>query len=264
MNTDSDVNSLQSILNRLQRWCVDWQLTINTAKCHVLHLGKNNSEIKYYLNGCLISPSQSVTDLGVDIDSSLSFDTHINKIIGKAYSRVGILFKGFASRDIRILRQAFTTYVRPVLEYASNVWSPHLLKHINGIEKVQKLFTRRIPSLANLTYPERLAAIELEPLELRRLKMDLVLYYKCLNNLIALPANDYFQQRLTASQTRTGGNRLIAPLCSTNRFQNDFFNRCLTCYNNLPLNVINAKSVYCFKRLLNTTDLLPYLHCNYF
>jgi len=45
----------------------------------------------------------------------------------------------------------------------------------------------RIPSLANLSYPERLAVLNLEPLELRRLKSDLVLYYKCLHDLEALP-----------------------------------------------------------------------------
>ena len=139
------------------------------------------------------------------------------------------------------------TYVRPILEYASSVWSPHLLKHINAIEKIQKKCNKRIPCLSHLTYPERLAAIGLEPLELRRLKTDLIMYYKILHDLIALPANDYFNQQQYISQTRTGGNRLIAAQCNTNSFQNDFFNRCVNCYNNLPLNVVNANSLLCLK-----------------
>jgi hypothetical protein len=123
-----------------------------------------------------VSAPHTVTDLGVNIESSLTYDSQINKIVGKAYSRVGIVLKGFASREVRVLRQAYITYVRPVLEYASSVWSPHLLKHINAIERVQQ-FTKRIRSLSQLSYPERLAAIDLhvEPLELRRLKTDLVL-----------------------------------------------------------------------------------------
>ena len=44
---------------------------------------------------------------GVEIDCNLKYDTHINIIIGKAYARVGVLFKGFASRNLHILRQAF-------------------------------------------------------------------------------------------------------------------------------------------------------------
>ena len=172
--------------------------------------------------------------------------------------------KGFASRNAQLLRLAFITFVRPLLEYASNVWSPHLLKHINAIEKIQKRFTKRIPSLSHLTYPERLAAINLEPLELRRLKMDLVLYFKCLNNLVALPSDVYFCSQHHATQTRTGGNRLIMPLCSTNGFKNDFFNRCLSCYNKLPLHIVAANSLSNFKNLLNSIDLSAYLHCNYF
>ena len=99
-----------------------------------------------------------------------------------------------------------------------------------------------------MTYPERLAAIGLELLELRRLKTDLIMYYKILHDLIALPANDYFNQQQYISQTRTGGYRLIAAQCNTNSFQNDFFNRYVNCYNNLPLNVVNANSLLCFKQ----------------
>ena len=251
--TDLDQASLQSALGRLQQWCIDWQMAININKSHVLHLGKNNKQTNYYLNGNLIDAQQSVADLGVEIDCTLSFDNHINRIIGKAYSRVGVIYKGFASRDARILKQAYITYVRPVLEYASSVWSPYLLKHINAIERVQKHFTKRIPSLSHLTYPERLAAIDLEPLELRRLKADLVLYYKCLNNLTALPYTDYFNLSNYTTQTRTGGSRLIVPLCSTNRFANDFFIRCINCWNSMSSDIVNSNSI---KHLKKTTNKL--------
>jgi len=114
------------LIDHLQQLCANWQLTINTQKCFVLNLGFTNSQIQYTLDGCLITDAQHVTDLGVDSDCNLNYNrpTHINNIIGKAYARVGVLFKGFASRSLHILRQAFITYVRPILEYASSVWSP--------------------------------------------------------------------------------------------------------------------------------------------
>ena len=264
LTTDLDQASLQAALGRLQEWCTDWQMSINISKCHVLHLGKNNKHFHYYLYGNLIDARQSVADLGVEIDSNLTFDAHINRIIGKAYSRVGVIYKGFASRDVRILKQAYITYVRPVLEYASSVWSPYLLKHINSIERVQKQFTKRIPSLSHLNYPERLAAINLEPLELRRLKADLVLYYKCFNNLIALPSEEYFNVSQYTTQTRTGGNRIIVPVCSTNRYANDFFIRCTNCWNSLSADIINSNSVQRFKRVLANCDLSAFIKCNYF
>ena len=41
------------------------------------------------------SDATTVCDLGVDVDSSLKYDGHINRIVAKAYSRIGILFRGF-------------------------------------------------------------------------------------------------------------------------------------------------------------------------
>ena len=48
------------------------------------------------------------------------------------------------------------------------------LQHISNIEKVQ----RRLPGLNNLTYKERLAATNLDTIELRRLRTDLIVCYK--------------------------------------------------------------------------------------
>jgi len=262
--TNLDNVSLQSALDRLYEWCCDWQLNVNVSKCHILHMGKNNNHHSYLFNNFLINDSNIVSDLGVEIDESLTYNAHINTIVGKAYSRVGVLFKGFATRQIPVLKKAFITYVRPILEYASNVWSPHILKHVNAIERVQKYFTKRIPSLSYLSYPERLAALDLEPLELRRLKSDLVMYYKCFNDLVSIPCNDYFVASNYASQTRSGGNALLRPFCSTNRFENNFFNRRLSCWNNLPPAVVNAKSISCFKLRLSDVDLSPYMRCSYF
>ena len=91
--------------------------------------------------------------------------TVYDELVSKASSRVGTLFRGFISRKPILLRKAFVTYIRPILEYASNIWSPYLLKHVNLIEKVQRNFTKRIPSLSNLAYAERLAVLNLETLE---------------------------------------------------------------------------------------------------
>ena len=73
------------------------------------------------------------------------------------------------------------------------------IKHIDGIEEVQRHFTRRIPNLRDLSYGERLATINLETLELRRLKCDLTMYYKILNSLTPLPM-DILLSLLTTDQ----------------------------------------------------------------
>ena len=84
------------------------------------------------------------------------------------------------------------------------------------------------------------------------------------NNLIALPSTEYFNHSEPVYQTRSGGNRINLPLCHSNCFKNDFFNRCIACWNSLSSTTVNAESVSQFKILLLSNDLSPYLHCDYF
>ena len=196
------------------------------------------------------------------IDANLNFDLHISKIIAKAHARVGTLFRGFTTRNISILRKAYVTYVRPILDYASNVWNPYLLKHINAIEKVQRRFTKRIPSLQHHSYEERLALLDLETLESRRLITDLVFYFKIINNITLWPANEIFSFATTNYSTRLSQqrtNRIVEPHSRTNLFRNDFFLRCISCWNALPQYVVDSTSVRVFKSRLQQCNLFQYL-----
>ena len=74
-----------------------------------------------------------------------------------------------------MLVKAYITYVTPILEYGSVVWSPYKIGDISCIEKVQRSFTKRLPGLKNFTYRNRLAVTNLETLESRRLRADLVM-----------------------------------------------------------------------------------------
>ena len=80
----------------------------------------------YHFDGNLMESCDLVNDIGVDVDLFLHFDKHIDRIVAKAYSRIGILFRGFASGNLHVFRQAYITHIRPIIEYASDVWSPHL------------------------------------------------------------------------------------------------------------------------------------------
>ena len=131
-------------------------------------------------------------DLGIEIDGKLRFDQHFHNITKAAYQRVAVIFRGFASKDPKILILAFKIFVRPALEYCSNVWSPFRLKDIDGIEQVQRYFTRRLAGCNGLSYPERLELFNLESLEIRRIKSDLIMYYKIIHKLIDIPVEIFF------------------------------------------------------------------------
>ena len=112
---------------------VFYSLIRNASKIYLAH---------FFINGTPLPTCNSVRDLGVVINESLSPSSHIAQITATAYQRVNLIFSCFVSRDDQILLRAYTTYVRPLLEYCTVVW-PHSLKcDIHSIEKVQKKFTK--------------------------------------------------------------------------------------------------------------------------
>ena len=80
----------------------------------------------------------------------------------------------------------FKTYVRPKLEYATVIWSPHSLEGIDLLESVQRKFTKRLASMNSLSYLDRLKFLEIPSLEERRLILDLITVYKLIHNIFCL------------------------------------------------------------------------------
>jgi hypothetical protein len=132
---------------------------------------------------------------GVIICKNLNFSMHCNNIVAKAYSRIYLILKSFISRDRVFLVNMFKIYVRPLLESGTCVWSPHALKDIDRIESVQRYFTRCIPGLATLTYSDRLRLLNLDSLEVRRLRADCVMLFKLHAGLVKINFNDFCVRR---------------------------------------------------------------------
>ncbi|XP_065650609.1 uncharacterized protein LOC136078742 [Hydra vulgaris] len=84
--------------------------------------------------------------------------------------------------ESKYVHQAFTAYVWPILEYCAPVWSPILQKSIKKLESVQRRATKLVPQLRNMNYKSRLANLGLSSLAERRLKGDLIQFFKIYKN----------------------------------------------------------------------------------
>ena len=124
--------------------------------------------------------------LGITIDSKLKFQRHIHTNISRDNHRKSLILRCFLSRNQTNLVRAFKTYVRPILEYASTVWSPSYITDIIAIERVQKDFTKRTPGCSHMSYPERPTALKLQSLEHRRLIADLTMVYNIIHDKISI------------------------------------------------------------------------------
>jgi len=91
------------------------------------------------------------TDLGVSYDNHIHFKSHVWKIVKKAAGRAKCILKCFFSRDKLLLVRAFSTFVRPLLEFSS-VICPYYVNKIKKIKAVQRTFTISIGNLHLYTY----------------------------------------------------------------------------------------------------------------
>ena len=89
----SDINHIQSDINKLVQWSLKWQLYFNNDKCKVIHYGTNNPKHKYKIGNKALGSDTEEKDLGITFDNQLSFSAHIRQICAKANSRVGTIIK---------------------------------------------------------------------------------------------------------------------------------------------------------------------------
>jgi len=246
-------------VENLEIWCNNWQLPISTNKCNVLHLGKRNQKFPYSICNQDLNSVCCVSDLGVVLSEDLKVANHCNVIVKKARTRAILIRRCFLSKDIHTLVWAFKVYVRPILEYASPVWSPHLLKDIELVESVQRKFTKLLPGMHSKSYSERLLILKLQSLELRRLHADLILTYALLHNLHDVDGTRYFSVR-GSERTRGHPFKLVVNLCKTDCRKYFFCNRVVKIWNYLPSDVVLAPSVNSFKKALLQVDLSKYIH----
>ena len=246
-------------LNILARWATDWQLPISYSKCCIFEFGRPNKSLlqtTYLMDSRIIPLVDKVTDLGVTLDKKLKFSSHVSTICCKAHRRANLIIKCFLSKDDSSLISAFKTYVRPILEYCSTVWNPSLVKDINALEVVQRRFTKRIPSIRNLTYYQRLSFLGIDSLELRRLRADLLFMYKLVFGLLNVNVADFSITRISNSR-RGHCHKLYLPTCKSNIRYNYFSHRVIRVWNRLPEKT-NFQSFNAFRETLTSEILIKF------
>jgi len=169
ITNDSDYVTLLDGINKIYAWSNEWQLRLANDKCQHNHITLSTAVH-------LVDYSVSGMNLPTVENSRLSFRDHINSIVSRGHVRAAQIWRCFMCKDVDNLIKAFTTYVRPMLEYCSPVWSPVSPNLVNHVESVQQRFTKRVPGFCSLVYNERCARLGIERLELRRLHDDLTMF----------------------------------------------------------------------------------------
>ena len=99
IGNDADSRKLQDDIENLQAWSEKWQLRFNAKKCKVMHLGRQNINVKYNMADVQLKEITEEKDLGVMIDNELKFDIHVAKQVNKSNAQLGLIRRSFDIMD---------------------------------------------------------------------------------------------------------------------------------------------------------------------
>lgn len=182
-----DTCLLQTDINNLLRWCVANRLHFNVQKCAAFtaYRSRTTVNVDYFVAEHKLERKVEIRDLGVLVDQKFHFGHHIEQITAQARQMIGLIKRvsngNFTKETQRIL---YLAYARTKLEFASQIWNPHLEVYKDDIESVQKQFViylldnRRNATTYRLApYIDRCEALKIDPLEVRRKVADALFAY---------------------------------------------------------------------------------------
>ena len=238
-----DTDILQNDLTKLEQWEKEWDMEFNPSKCQVIHITRSKKPIpsKYFLHGTQLENVPHAKYLGVDISETLNWNTHISRISKKANQTLGFIRRNIKIHNENIKSLAYKTLVRPQLEYASAVWSPHTETQIGQLEAVQRRaarWTKRDYQRTSSVTAMFISDLKWRRLDQRRIDARLSLMYKISHDLVAIPKTQFLIPVLR--QSRTTHNKAYRQMpATTDYYKYSFFPRTIIHWNQLPAHIVN-------------------------
>ena len=224
----NDSIKLQNGINNLVKWCEDWGMALHPGKCVVMHFGSRNPQYDYFIGGFKIKTEEIVRDLGVFVENSGHPSAHIDKIAKKAHGLLSQIRRSTILRDRSTVTTLYKSFVRPLLETSAPAWNPWKRGDIDKLEKVQRRSLRLIGDLRKVPYESRLQELDLQSLERRRERGDLIECYKYLNGFNDVNPETLFsfvRDRHCRSTRSYSNNNLVAEKTSLDARKFFFTNR---------------------------------------
>ena len=248
--TEADQDVIQEDIDKLLEWSRKSQMEFHEDKCTLLHVGIRNSKFNYTIGEQQLTTVQEQRDLGVTVTENLKWNKHIDKSVKKANAVAGLIARNFQSKSEDIILTLHKSLVRPLLEYAGPVHSPHAIMHKNKIERVQKRMTKMIPTLRQKSYPERLNHLKLIPLEQRRTRGQLIETFKYLKGITRADPTPLFTLD-NNTRTRNNGMKLMRRRANSTAARCFFPTSIVQTWNDLPREVVESDTTNTFKNRLD-------------
>ena len=105
---------------------------------------RNIIQSTYTIHNHNLETTDTAKYLGIHINNTLNWNTHINKTAQRANTTSAFLHRNIRTCPRKTKHLAYTTLVRPILVYASIIWDPQTATNIHKLQMIQRRSARHI------------------------------------------------------------------------------------------------------------------------
>ena len=179
---------------------------------------------------------------------------HISSILQKASQGLGFVRRTLPGAPYKYRDTAYQSLVRPNLEYAASVWDPSLVGDTNKLEMVQRRSARWARGQYGIvSVTAVLKDLGWADLADRRRNQRLILFYKIVNNLIAIDLDSLnLEKDNRPVRNSKNPHKLKHPRASyrASPLWRSTVHKTVPLWNALPASVAEADSIQSFKSRL--------------
>ena len=252
---------MQSDLNRVIEWAECNNMTLNGKKFILVSYNKNPEISNEYLlqDGSAIAEKNFAKDLGIIMDNSTKFGTHIKQIEATCNKIVSMIFRSFTTREPEVMLTLFKSLVLSRIDYCSILWATTSVDEMRTIERLQSNFTLRLsgskfPDGTRKDYWQRLRDLGLFSIQRRFERYCVIYVWKIHHALVVNPG-------IRFEETKRHGTMCKRDKFSTRLREESFLIKGPSLFNSLPMEIRNfpcrditrpSSAIGAFKKQLDT------------
>ena len=253
ITSPTDYAVLQADISAIATWVEEERhLKLHADKCHFMLISRKRTcsiapPALFVKAGTPLQQVNSAKYLGILVTSDLSWSEHIARICSKTRKLIGLMYRRFHYCSPELLLRLYKAFIRPHLEYAPQVWDPHLVKDIELLEKTQRFALRVCCKDWSATYLDLLDLCQVPSLSNRRRAAKMCQLYKIVHRLVDCEKAPVVRRSLQYSCRRSNPIQIQTLLAHTSQYQFSFYPHSISLWNNLSISNDSLLSLAHFK-----------------
>ena len=139
-------------LNKFAKWCSSNKLSLNVKKTKLMAFGtqhkvKKSKSVKMSIDGKFLQQVPTYKNLGIVLDSTLTYRYHVNSVIHSVLYKTNVLsqIRKFLTEPVAL--EIYKTMILPYFDYGDVIYTT---ANLDGLDKLQRLQNRCLKICENV------------------------------------------------------------------------------------------------------------------